>query len=372
MKVAKARQAAIILVLGSLFFSLLMFVGVNRNSAVVRDVQVSEPILKVAPLVRGEGKDFDSYRLAVPPRFDPNFQGLPQKFSFNVLTFNDSNKKALFLRASKRKVANRTKQRKKKKMERYLIEYSQFQDNEKLREKVLIVEKDSKNVNRKVWFHKEVVADGSSVYDDGIVDQLAYVPQSYVKKLSNLKMMKFTKQSGYVEKKERLDRYLKNELKVIQRSQPSSNIINNLRIIFDQGNSSTRKKAPSMPDWKNLLKIIYLPEGLPSHDLINRVTLSHEGCPVSACHLTDDPTFKDVAHARVFQNIPVASATKPSGQIWVLWLLESPVNTFIINDLDMQINWTATFRRDSTIVTPYAKYLPDNIAGGVMGRYLYF
>lgn len=365
MKVVKARQAAIVLVLGSLFLSLLMFVGVNRKSSVLNDAQVSEKNVNlVAAVKKGEAKDSDIYRIAVPPRFQPNFQGLPPKFSFNVSTFKDANKKALFLRASasNRKLANRTKPRKKKKMERYLIEYSRFQDNEKLREKALIVENDSKNVNRKVWFHKEVGADGSSVYDDGIVDQLAYVPQSYVKKLNSLKMVKFSKQSGYVEKKEKLERYLKNELKQIHRPQSSSIVIGKIKTLFNQRNSSIRKTAPAAPDWKNLLKVIYLPEGLPSHDLINRVSLSHEGCSVSACHLTDDPAFKNVAHARVFQNIPVASAAKPTGQIWVLWLLESPVNTFIINDLDMQINWTATFRRDSTIVSPYAKYVPANLA----------
>lgn len=367
MKVAKARQAAVVLVLGSLFLSLLMFMGVNRNSSVLKDAQVSEKnvnLVAEAAVKIDEAKDSHIYRIAVPPRFQPNFQGFPQKkFFFNVSTFKDANKKALFLRASSsnRKLTNRTKPKKKKKMERYLIEYSRFQDNEKLREKALVVENDSKNVNRKVWFHKEVDADGSSVYDDGIVDQLFYVPQSYVKKLSSLKMIKFSKQSGYVERKERLERYLKNELKLIHNSLSSSNVVHKIKTTFDQRNSSIRKTAPTVPDWKNLLKIIYLPEGLPSLDLINRVSLSHERCPVSACHLTDDSAFKNVAHARVFQNIPVSSAAKPAGQIWVLWLLESPVNTFIINDLDMQINWTATFRMDSTIVTPYAKYVHGNI-----------
>jgi len=49
---------------------------------------------------------------------------------------------------------------------------------------------------------------------------------------------------------------------------------------------------------------------------------------------------------------------KPPGQIWVMYLLESPAYTGDFRYVDDLINWTATFRWDSTIVTPYAKFVP--------------
>jgi len=52
-----------------------------------------------------------------------------------------------------------------------------------------------------------------------------------------------------------------------------------------------------------------------------------------------------------------AGYRKPLGQIWVLWLLESPINTPRFVNAEGLINWTATYRPDSTIVTPYDKYV---------------
>ena len=49
-------------------------------------------------------------------------------------------------------------------------------------------------------------------------------------------------------------------------------------------------------------------------------------------------------------------------QVWVLWLLESPVNTPKFRHAERLINWTATYRPDSTIVTPYDKFVA--FAGG--------
>ena len=39
-------------------------------------------------------------------------------------------------------------------------------------------------------------------------------------------------------------------------------------------------------------------------------------------------------------------------------MLESPVNTAPYHELKNHINWTATYRSDSTIVTPYEKFVP--------------
>ncbi|CAM1303878.1 FUT7 (predicted) [Pycnogonum litorale] len=48
---------------------------------------------------------------------------------------------------------------------------------------------------------------------------------------------------------------------------------------------------------------------------------------------------------------------KPSHQIWILYLLESPRNTPDFKSLPPgSINWTASYRHDSDIVTPYEKF----------------
>ena len=48
---------------------------------------------------------------------------------------------------------------------------------------------------------------------------------------------------------------------------------------------------------------------------------------------------------------------RPSSQIWVLFNLESPAHTSSYGHLGRGvINWTATYRTDSTIVTPYERF----------------
>ena len=85
-------------------------------------------------------------------------------------------------------------------------------------------------------------------------------------------------------------------------------------------------------------------------------------CPVDKCTLTTDVRWIGEADAIVFPYDPGVEVRswppRPSHQIWVLSLLESPLNLPSINGLSNQINWTATYRLDSTIVTPYAKFVP--------------
>lgn len=39
-------------------------------------------------------------------------------------------------------------------------------------------------------------------------------------------------------------------------------------------------------------------------------------------------------------------------------MLESPLNTPYFRKLNNKVNWTATFRHDSELVTPYEKFVP--------------
>lgn len=89
----------------------------------------------------------------------------------------------------------------------------------------------------------------------------------------------------------------------------------------------------------------------------------NDECRVNRCELTSDI---DDADAIVFQNADVFQESRKgrrSQQIWIAYLLESPNNTF---DRKFErkfrgkhvFNWTASYRSDSDIVTPYSKYVP--------------
>jgi len=80
---------------------------------------------------------------------------------------------------------------------------------------------------------------------------------------------------------------------------------------------------------------------------------------VDACLLTAKSKYELTADVRLLRGDAFFDAgyRKPPGQIWVLWLLESPINTPKFSHAEGLINWTATYRRDSTIVTPYDKYV---------------
>jgi len=82
-----------------------------------------------------------------------------------------------------------------------------------------------------------------------------------------------------------------------------------------------------------------------------------QGCPVNRCEIVTDRTeagqadlilFKDHFYSR--PNVP-----RNPDQIWMIYMLECPHHTARLSDKSM-FNWTATYRRDSTIVTPYESW----------------
>ncbi|RWS26419.1 Glycoprotein 3-alpha-L-fucosyltransferase A-like protein [Leptotrombidium deliense] len=48
---------------------------------------------------------------------------------------------------------------------------------------------------------------------------------------------------------------------------------------------------------------------------------------------------------------------RPPTQVWILYLLECPLHTQNFHEAENQINWTATYRHDSDVVTPYEKFV---------------
>ena len=112
---------------------------------------------------------------------------------------------------------------------------------------------------------------------------------------------------------------------------------------------------------KKILVIDGYPHGVYPGDL----TFRHEQCAVDHCVLTDNSQFAQDADAIIFQgNIGSAqqSISKSPNQVWIYYQLESPVHSDNFYQPHLSyINWTATYRRDSTIVTPYAKYVPFSV-----------
>lgn len=98
---------------------------------------------------------------------------------------------------------------------------------------------------------------------------------------------------------------------------------------------------------------------------IGRELFLRSECPVNECLITAN---SDEADAIVFPNSDVlppgpSSRGQRINQIWVAYLLESPPNTFdqrfVRKHRGQHIfNWTASYRSNSDIVTPYAKFVP--------------
>ncbi|XP_055356104.1 glycoprotein 3-alpha-L-fucosyltransferase A-like [Paramacrobiotus metropolitanus] len=85
------------------------------------------------------------------------------------------------------------------------------------------------------------------------------------------------------------------------------------------------------------------------------------GCPVKNCRLTYDLDKAKEADAIVFKDYVngefIEGYKRPLNQIWMLSLLEPPNYSKDFNPYKDRINWTATYRHDSELVTPYEKFV---------------
>lgn len=113
---------------------------------------------------------------------------------------------------------------------------------------------------------------------------------------------------------------------------------------------------PEAPNNQDHLKVILafsgtggVPEG--------REQFEKDKCTVDTCHITSDVRWAHKADAVLFNFDPGPDTwDKPSHQVWVLFQLESPLHTPTLYGLRDSINWTATYRPDSTLVTPYEHF----------------
>ena len=117
------------------------------------------------------------------------------------------------------------------------------------------------------------------------------------------------------------------------------------------------------PKAKN--KTILLLGSFTEHFKTGQRELIDNNCPVTECVITKTRKtgyFQGKSIDAILirpgtgENLP----PKWPHQVWILSLLESPLNTPSLNMYKNLINWTETYRRDSTIVSPYFKYVPNN------------
>ena len=100
-------------------------------------------------------------------------------------------------------------------------------------------------------------------------------------------------------------------------------------------------------------------------------------CRVKSCVMTEDRSLLSNDSIQVDGLIFQTNAEfvdlpkKKANQIWMLFMLESPCHTTGTEIFKDKINWTMTYRMDSTIVTPYFKYLPFSLQkGSIKGQRL--
>ncbi|KAJ2954813.1 hypothetical protein O0L34_g3123 [Tuta absoluta] len=82
-------------------------------------------------------------------------------------------------------------------------------------------------------------------------------------------------------------------------------------------------------------------------------------CPVDQCSFSADSRDAATADAILFKDHHTPfNVRRPPNQIWILYYLECPFHTASLRPSSLDVfNWTATYRRDSDIVTPYERWM---------------
>ena len=85
-------------------------------------------------------------------------------------------------------------------------------------------------------------------------------------------------------------------------------------------------------------------------------------CPMRNCYVTTDHKALETADAVLFKGlVPTGTIrifAKNPNQVRILYMLEAPPHTPSFLRMGSVVNWTATYRRDSVINTPYERFTP--------------
>uniref|UniRef100_A0A1A9ZI05 Fucosyltransferase n=1 Tax=Glossina pallidipes TaxID=7398 RepID=A0A1A9ZI05_GLOPL len=87
-----------------------------------------------------------------------------------------------------------------------------------------------------------------------------------------------------------------------------------------------------------------------------RVVFLLSNCPVDTCAITLLDNYTDIADMILYDDYipPRINGPSNSRQVTMIYLLENAFTVYFKEPLS--VNWTATYRRDSDIVTPYGKW----------------
>lgn len=107
-----------------------------------------------------------------------------------------------------------------------------------------------------------------------------------------------------------------------------------------------------------------------------KATFAEHHCIVQNCELVSTPEVGVKYDARMFKEIDLNKmmleelrheTLRHPDQVWIMFGLESPQASPDYEGLNNVINWTATYRHQSTIVTPYDKWVPHGNFTSVNG-----
>ena len=105
------------------------------------------------------------------------------------------------------------------------------------------------------------------------------------------------------------------------------------------------------------MKRVLVWSGLGSWGRLKSGAAEFAGCPVRECEITTERAAVASADLVVFRDhLAQQPRTRPPHQAWLLYMLECPHHTASLAGRQHSLNWTATYRQDSTIVTPYERW----------------
>ena len=244
-----------------------------------------------------------------------------------------------------------------------VAEFANFTNNEETRRNLVV------NLNStdpaSIWNGCSMSIDQTRLEcRDRIPEQMAYIPRSYQRYLEKSRLNSGISRQLVKDDSKRQT----NASNLLIPPPSSSNAVLSKSMEVPPPPStvipqSTIVDYPVFPP--HLLKTIFVPAGLDEGTPLGTKKFAVEKCPVAACNLTIGRRHAVSAHLRLLQlsdsymeENPEPWALKPPNQIWVVWLLESPANSADFINYKNLINWTATYRSDSQIVTPYARFVP--------------
>lgn len=146
-----------------------------------------------------------------------------------------------------------------------------------------------------------------------------------------------------------------------EEAEGSDRILNQLMYLPPPKSYPKDQESSSAP-----LKLILLWNGIGSWGGIRqgRGVFLKEKCPISTCAISSSRLDSQKADLVLFKDhFTMPSFSRPTRQLWMMYLLECPLHTMNFRLQNDVFNWTSTYRSDSTIVAPYGKweYYNENV-----------